>query len=841
MSENKLYISGLCPYCALALDYSEGDDAVECCGCKNAVPTRILRPLSVECKGTESNSVKIHTGSVTSSRSALIYFDNLCDTYDWKKFAFSPDITIRVAEELAESCKIKFSDDPATYLFDFRRIAIPAFKKLEALKLLEVEIIENYKSDDISSLFEYVDLYSSITAAIERNKDNLIKTLETDVRLAEKFGAEKSVTDDLKKSLDFFKSEVSDIKEVTDIESIPGYQSAKELCDAKLAERLAKAGIDAARTYSKAKTFLDEGDVNSALHLFRVLEGYRDSRKELDTHSGFFEFNELYEMAGKRYVLKDKKPLYLSLDDGAKETYSYSLFEVAYGNISANASVSGISSIIGCFGTRIFYIERDESLCCFDTAAADSAKTVLDEAFRGDFAIDEHHPIWFSRDKSRFFVRKKLHTAQKKNVRMNNDNNFSLLEVNMDEVTCKTVLPEIIDVMDFCDDRIFYTLVTEDGECVFRVYDINAGSSEDILDTGSVIHKCIGNRIIYSVWAPSMYNMDLYSIDITEKIPTLLASNISSYYTAHEGKIFYTVGAQNKRLYSVSAEGGEAKEILDDAGSICTLRSGWIYYISGEGRNACLMKVSTDGTKNVTVASRFRTMIKMTSGYIYYISTALDLRAVRTDGHGDTLIARAVADQKIIVDDERIYYLKREFIGHEDGDEAGEGFCLYSTNLQGKGLIKLAHDVSDITEYDDEHIYITLSRVNKYMVSLPTGKKTFSTEYVSKTVTYYESLEKQTGKRELIMLTGTPEKVFGTYKSGCLIFRRRRREEAVIIKINEHSTYIRSGVASRGYVKGEELEAERRRRERIASDKKASREAKKELKKLRDKKHRKTI
>ena len=841
MSENKLYLSGLCPYCTLTLDYSEGEEAVECCGCKNIVPTRLLRPLSVECKDTARNSVKIHTGSVTSAKSALIYFDNLCDTYDWKKFALSPDITIHVADELSESCKIKFSDDPATYLFDFRRIAIPAFKKIEALKLLEVEIIENYTSDDISSLFEYVDLYSSITAAIEKKKDQLIKTLETDIRLAEKFGADKKVTDDLQKSLEFFKSKVSGIKEAADIEHIPGYLKAKELCDAKLAESLAKTGIDAARTYSKAKTFLEEGNVNSALHLLRLLGNYRDSKKLLHSHSSFFEFNELYEMAGKRYVLKDKQPLYLSLDGGANETYSYSLFEVANGSISENASVSGISKIIGCFGTRIFYIERDERLCCYDTAADDSAITVLDEAFRGDFATDEHHPIRFSEDKSRFFLKKRLRTTLKKNARISSDNNFSLLEVNMDEMVCKTVLPEIIDIMDFCDDRIFYTLVTENGECVFKVYGINDAGNEDILDTGSVIHKCVGNRIIYSVWAPSMYNMDLYSIDITEKTPTLLASNISSYYAAHEGKIFYTVGVQDKRLYSVSAEGGKAKEILADAGSICTLRSGWIYYISGEGRNACLMKVSTDGTKNATVASRFRSMLKMTSGYIYYISTAHDLRAVRTDGRDDMLISRSVADQKIIVDCERIYYLKREFIGHEDGDEAGEGLCLYSTDLNGKNLIKLAHNVSDITEYDCKHLYITRSRVNKYMVSVPTGKKTFRTEYVSKTVTYYESLEKRTGKREIIMLTGTPEKVFGTYKSGCLIFKRPHLAEAVITQINEHSSYTRSGVASRGYVKGEELEAERRRRERIASDKKASKEAKKELKKLRDKKHRKTI
>ena len=45
MNENKLFLSGVCPYCPAVLDYAEDSRAVTCHSCGNVVPTRILRPL----------------------------------------------------------------------------------------------------------------------------------------------------------------------------------------------------------------------------------------------------------------------------------------------------------------------------------------------------------------------------------------------------------------------------------------------------------------------------------------------------------------------------------------------------------------------------------------------------------------------------------------------------------------------------------------------------------------------------------------------------------------------------------------------------------------------------
>lgn len=819
MNDTKIYLSGCCPSCGSVLDYSEDDFAVECHGCKNKLPIRLLTPpKSISLLTSREDAEKELADDVTSARAGLIYFNNFCDSYSWKSFALNAELSISAMDAIAEVCKVKFSDDPITYLLDFRRIALPIFKKIESLEVLEVEIIENYKRDDISDLFEYLDLYSSITSAIAEKRESIIETLKKDIRLAEKFGAEEDIINDLNCSLELFIGAVRGIKEARDIESIPGYKKAKELCDARRAGQLAELGIDAALTYQKAENLLSRGLIDAAVHLFHLLGDYKDSKKIIEKHSAFFEFKELYEVAGKRYVIKDKRPLFIAENgrNSQSDLFTFSLYEVNGESISDTPSITEISRIIGCWGTRIYFMRNEESICCFETTSAELYANVkiLDEGMRGDYAIDEYHPIRFSSDRSQFFIRKVIHTAKRKKKKrhINRDNNYSVIRVDMDKILCATVIPEIVDIMDFCDDRMFYTFVDRNGIGSFRVWSLSDETSDEILDTGCEIHKVIGTQIIYSVWSPSMYNLDLYSIDIRDKKPILLATNISSYYTAFEGKIFYKIGADGMRLYSVNPDGSDRTEIMSDPGSICALRSGWIYYTVGDDRNTCLLKVSTDGKRQIPVASRFGSLVKMTNGYIYYISSGGDLHVVRNDGNGDTLIAESVSDEEIIVDDKSIYYLKREYIGTEDGDEDGFGFSLYSTDLDGKNLLKLAHNVNAMKDYDDGHIHITYSKLNDYMITIPTSRKAARTEYTTALVTYYESLSKLTGAREAIMCVGTPEKEYGTYKTGWLFFRKKRKAIATVTDITSRATYTREGISSRGYIRNSELEAKRRKR-----------------------------
>ena len=848
MNENKIYISGLCPYCPATLDYAEDQKAVVCSCCKNAVPTRLLRPLgSRDADGSDSEESRKIAENVTSASLGLIYLDNFCDSFDWREFAHNAELSVRVLDAIAEISRLKFSSDPLTYLLAFRCTAIPVLKKIEGLDVLEVEIIDNYKSDDISDAFEYTDLYCDITHTVASKRDGIIAKLEKDVALAKKFGIDAKIADDLDKSLAVFRDKVGAVTVASGIESVPGYLKAKELRDGELYLKFREKGIDAEKTYEKAIGLIAEGNVDSALHLLGAINGYKDSAKLIARHSTIFKFNdELFEMAGKCYFVKDEVSYFNVSEDQPEEAAAKTqkLYEIVKNVPTGSPVLSGISKIIHCYGSRIFFVRGGVNVCAYESKSANTFANVkvLDEAPRGDYVIGSDSDIFYSSDKSKFFFRKKLREVTEKRgcfgrrkksdkPKINRQNNYSVVLIDMDAATSKVILPEVVDIMDFYNDKIFYTKVSGEGESSFRIYDINTGEDKQILNANCIIHNVDGDRIIYSRWAPSKYNLDLYSISVSTGETTLIDTNISGYYTTYGGKVFYTVGTGAcARLYSAGLDGENIVEVMEDPGSICEVNSGWLYYVSGKGKNACLMKVRADGEGNTLVASRFDRLVKMQGGYIYYVSTSGELCVVRSDGHDAKRISSDVSGQDIIIDNSKIYYLKRDVVANATDSSDGYGLSLYTTDLEGKRFRKLAHDVVAMTDYDEEYIYICKTRLNYYKIETPIDKDNSKTETVSRNVTYYEAYNKLTGKFSEIVHIGAPTPETISYQAGCFLRRKTYTKESVITEM--HAEFKRTNVAASGLVLGEEMEAARREQEIADAERESKR--KKRNKKSKD-------
>ena len=848
MNENKLFLSGVCPYCPAVLDYAEDSRAVTCHSCGNVVPTRILRPLDFAKKeSAESENDRRIADGVTSSSAGIIYFDNFCDSYDWREFALHSTLSIPTLESIREACKIKFSADPITYYLDFRCVAIPVLKKIEGLDVLEVEIINNYKSDDLSDLFEYVDRYCAITAEITEKRDAIIKTLIKDIHLAQRFGADPMLVYDLKRTFKMFTEKVNAVKAAKNIEEVPGYHKAKELKDAKLAQDIRKKGIDAEKTYAKAIELLEAGNVDNALHLFAAINGYKDSNKYIDDNSMIFKFNnELAEMAGKFYLVKSKSNAVFEPSNPTPISEGVmTLYEVVNAIPSTSPTLTMVSDVIHSFGSKIFFMRNNVSICCYDTKSEDLYANVkiLDEAPSGDYVIRHANPIYYSSDKTKFFIRKKLRetaTTKRgclgrkkvtKRIANNRGNNYSIVLVDMDNVTSKVILPEVVDIMDYCNDKIFYTMLEKGSSFPsFRVYDIKEGKSTEILSANCNIHNVSGGNIVYSMRAASEYNINLFSVNVDTNVHRAIDTNINGYYTTHGNRVFYTVGTREDfRLYSANLDGTDRCEVMENPGRICQFSSGWLYYINGSGVNTCLMKVSLDGSKNMLVASRFGKLVKMLNGYIYYLATNGDLKVVRSDGSGDTRIASNIDDlSRIIIDKSNVYYLKRDYLGPATESSDGFGYSLYSTDLAGKNLRKLSHDVSAMVEYNDRYIYICKKREAKYSVTTPIDRKHSKTEIISKTLTYYESYDKLNAEFSEIVRLGLPETVTVTYRKSRLPFSKYITDRSVISEI--HNDYVRNDVAPVGMVEREEIEAREKELQRIEDEKREKKQAKKDKK-----------
>lgn len=848
MNENKLFLSGVCPYCPAVLEYAEDSRAVTCHSCGNVVPTRMLRPLDfVKRENVENEDDKRIADGVTSSSAGIIYFDNFCESYNWKDFALQTNLSIPTLESIREACKIKFSADPITYLLDFRCIAIPVLKKIEGLDVLEVEIIDNYKSDDLSDLFEYVDLYSAITQSIVEKRSSLIKALAADIKLAKKFGANPIIVHDLEQTYYLFVEKIAAVKVISNIEDIPGYQKAKAIRDAKLAIKIRKKGIDAEKTYEKALSLMEAGNVDNALHLFSAVYGYKDSEKYIDDSSKIFKFNnELVEMASNYYLIKkDSEPIFDPKQPDPTYEGVMSLYQINRAIPSKSPALTMISDVIHSYGSKIFYMRNNVSICCYFTESTNYNANVkiLDEGPSGDYVLRHSNPIYYSSDKSKFFIRKKLRevTSTKrgcfgrkkvtKKLAENRGNNYSIVLVDMDNVTSKIILPEVVDIMDYYNDKIFYTVLEKDSKYPsFRVYDIEKETSTEILNSNCLIHSVSNGKIIYSQKVGNTFNSDIYSIDIDTRQTYLVDSNIRKYYTTHGNRVFYTVGTdEDIRLYSAAFDGTRRCEVMLNPGRICTFSSGWLYYINGTGVNTCLMKVSLDGTKNVLVASRFEKLVKMLNGYVYYIATNGDLKVVRCDGCNDTRIAPNIDDlSRIIIDKENVYYLKKDYVGVSENGEGTLGYSLYSTDLKGKDLHKIAHDISSMVEYSDRYIYLCKKRNSKYSVVTPINKKNSSTEIIDATLTYYESYDKVTKEFHDIVRLGTPAAKMVTYRKSRLPFSKYVNDYSTVTELE--GNFVRRDVAPIGLIEKEEIEAEMRERARIAEENAAKEQAKQQKK-----------
>ncbi len=843
MSKNEYIISGVCPYCPAVLDYSEEAKAVKCYCCGNVVPTAILKPLNFKSGNyAATENEKRIADCVSSPTTGIIYFDNYCEGFDWKNFAMNDGLSIPALDAISEVCKLKFPADPMTYYLDFRCIAIPVLKKIDGLEVLETEIMDNYRSDDISDLFEYVDVYRMISRSIADRRKSLIKSLQNDIMLARRFAADPTIIADLESSYNVFVKRVKSVKAINSIEDIPSYCKAKEQKDAKLAANIRAIGIDAERTYNAALQLLERGNVDNALHLFAAINGYKDSTKYINEHTTIFRFGEeLARMAGRFYAIKKNGKFDVSNPE-ASTPNTLSLYEIKNNEPVQTPSVTQMSDIIYNFGTKIFFIRNSVSICCYDTESTNynSNVKILDEAPSGDYVTDHATPIYYSSDKTKFFIRKKLREKTEKHGcfgrkervlnTINRANNYSIVLVDMDDVTSKTIIPEAVDIMDFCNDKIFYTTVTySESLPALRVYDIKERTDTEILPAGSIVHSAKNERIIYSVPSPNIYNMDIYSLNTKTDEHSLIDSNISGYYATYGIQAYYTVGSDPYgKLYAANLDGSGKHEVMEISGRILTISSGWIYYVNGEGyQNACLMKVKIDGSETSFVASRFNKIIKIMNGYIYYLSSNGELRVVRSDGNGDALIASGLADAHIIIDDNNVYYLKRDYLGPDAKDD-GFGCSLYSTDLFGKNLHKIAHDVDSMADRGDSYIYIRKKSPATFSVTTPVDKKTTTTEIVKKDLVTYVTYDKETGEFSTIVNLGKPEQPSLSYNKGFLFFKRNVTRDGMVYEFENKKEFRRDGVSEVGKIRDEEIaEAERLEEERYLNSRRYKREQKK--------------
>lgn len=784
------YLSGNCPHCLAKIEYKESDTSVLCNYCDNYVSVSELHnSLSVTNRAnagnTQSDMMNSMVLAIETPESGIAYLDNFFLTYDWEEYCTSPFIKIGHIEKMVEKNKITNAANAQTWILEFKSISIPLLRKLQGLKKLEQKIAEKYTGSDDTDLYSDFDSYAKNIVRLLSEKESLIKVLVADVQFAEKYGADKTVVNELKSQIMKLNQALNSLVKVTKLEDVPAVNAKIEQMNAQVEQQLAIAGIDAASTYNSAvQQYMFNEDKSEALRLFTSVRGYKEANKYIAKINRIYNYDgTLYEFSGKRFYAQNDKVQTLdvaSMNKKKKQSQNelsasqkgktYSLYEVFESVPKTKECVEGISSMINAYGNDLYYIKNNCKICYYNVIT--QVETSIDAANPGDYRnFKDEFEFYLSKDKTKVCLKKKLEVKSdkkgcikslfSKNDDKGNLNNFQVILIDTVNHSVSTVVPECVDIMEFYDDKVFYSYAfkndeNEDVQTYLMVYDIKQGVRTKVLNTECVIHDSYNGNIIYSTFSPNDINGLLHCYNIATQSDVLLEENFYEFFGVYENKVYYTVGNYNyESLFSIDFDGSNRTEIILNIDNIYLVRSGWMYVTKGSDRNTLLLKISLDGKKKFFICNRFKSFVKFANGYIYYIDIFDSLHIVRNDGNEDKILADDIST--ICIDNNKIYYTRIENIEYDVlAKRMRKGYSLYSMDLTGHNIKKIMFDVSGYAEFDENTLYISRKETISYEVTKPIKKnKENVTKEIYNLIRYYK-YDKFTEQLEVIMNVGLP-------------------------------------------------------------------------------------
>lgn len=743
--KEKEYVTGYCPSCFFRIDYCEEDGVVQCPACEVKSPTSsVLKTLDVKAASHKQEqgeqNVQLYQ-SINNPESALAYLENFFENYDWEEYNFKSQILISSLEAMVAKQKVTNAAIPNTWKLEFESIIVPLMHKIDGLKSLERQMANKYDPVDDTNIYDAYDNYKRILARLLSEKEDLVKRLVLDVKYAEKYQLAKDQVEDMKKRIVILDDMYKGVVNVRTPQELPLVAKKIKEIETKVVNELAKQGINAAEVYENALSlYVHNNDKTLALNEFSKIKQYKDSSAYITKINRLFNFdNELIEIGGFKYSTRPDSKKTVNVEElnennapendeqylsASQKGFTTSLYEIVDGKPANKPTIMGISSIIDVYGSSIYYVKNNSQICVFDTVT--QLEDVLDKGRPNCYKdINNDFKFYFSTDGLKFFFKKKLEVAidepgcfaklmGKKPVEIKNNNNYSIKIVNMQYRSCKDLVNEVIDILDYFEDKLFYTYAKdpESTKEEFKMCDVNTNETKNILDINCVIHTIYKNKVIFSRLTPNRLNKDLYCLDLATEKELLLEDNIYNFFKIIDDKIYYTIGNDDfEPLLAINFDGTDRREILPNVIDILMVRAGWMYVVRGYGVNKALIKISTDGKRRFTLCTRISEIIKFIDGFVYYLDTSNDLHIVRNDGKDDSVLIESVDPRSIITDSEKIYFLRKEKVGKN------YNHSLYSIDLEGNGLKKLQFDVLSMKEYDESNIYLSKNESIKYKIT----------------------------------------------------------------------------------------------------------------------------
>ena len=825
-------ITKFCPNCLNQISYEEGSHNIQCLYCDSFLTEDQLkdstysgRPMSANAAGYVSNITP--AAVIDSADSGLAFLEHYYERYNWDEYQTTSELFESQILDLVEKNKYKNANNSSAWLLEFRSISIPLKKKIEGLDNLKKEITRDYTGIDDTDLYNKLDIYSKTLENIISKKEDLLKILETDIKYFAKYGGDAATIKQLTKEIEEIKKVISKLVMVVNFEDIKEIAEGTSKRDKEIAKLYEEKGINAQLVYKEAIITLSfSNDQSKALELFSKISQYRKSLHFIKLINRIFKIGELYQFGNLLFTTQSDKINEESAFDMKEmatvvKVPTFSLYEIIDGVPEEKPLVKNISYILSTYGNDMFYIESGKRLCSFDVSTG--SKRILDTGETGDY-IYKNNSVFLSPDGTSFYIKKKINIKKddkgrsgcaslfkKKEVAKIDTserlNNYSILSVNMKLGKVKKVVYEIVDIIDFYNDTIFYTVAKKnelkDIITTLHMLDMDNNVCKQIIDHNCLIHEVTDEKVVYTLWNPNTLNQDLFILDKETLEKTLIETNIYNFFAIINKKVYYTVGnADYLPLFSNNFEGTDRREIMQNIENIFRISAGWMYVIKRLYYNNALIKVSEDGKTRHVICSDFKKIIELKNGYIYYLDKYDSLHIVRSDGRDDKEIAREIIADKLIIDNNYIYYMRKELV-----DKEHSSYSMYRMDLDGHNVKKMWFNIVDMKQYDENTIYFSYLDKIKFEIVTPYTIDKYSHSYKTYFVKKFVSYNKIVDEYSELLTLGLPAKTLvDVKKPGCS--GKKIKKEVKFIQLPTIIQYPKRGGAQIGAVEAErELKA----------------------------------
>lgn len=674
-----------CPTCGEPLKVERPNEPIVCVACCNTIVPVAEKTVSAS-RESEGFSGSIRVEGIKTSASALAYLEDYFEDYDWDAFAYAQSLSVSQIDALASSLKSSSADDKNTWIVNFRAASVPFMQKINGSEQVLNEAIEAFKEGNLEAYSKF-DAYKRIVSMIRSAKPGIVEKLDKYLTKAIKYGAVDSELTSLKRILESIRGYSGPV-EYPELDLVPQVQSFKLEKNQQIANALASVGINAPEALYRANQLLGAGQHVAALNVLLRLKGYSNADQLIEKVDKYFLLSDALEICGKLYYYKKVNP----------KDQDLALYAVENGKVAQAPLIRGIANILTNYANVLYFLDSTCMLKKYDFATGKQER-LLKKRF-------DKKQIGVNNEKRKVYLVNHHQEGVQGGPK-------SIYELDLATGTTNEILHEVNDILSQTDKYIVYTCVDKNGpnqKKQTRVLNLNDMRTVTYLGYQKLeVEDYTSDSIVYSVEAPDKTNKDLYIKQLgNSQPPILLEKNIFQFCRVMAEKVFYYIGSEsNKTMISINPDGSGRAEMPMYISNILREDNGWVYFMRKVGYNSAFCKCRVDGTGYKIIALDIERFVELKNGYLYYIDDDSSLVKIRMDGSNKQELCSNVETVLSVKEDKIVFVSVDRRKVQEFSNAVTVVKSIYAVDFSGEGLRKLAYDIADAKEYDENTVYFT--------------------------------------------------------------------------------------------------------------------------------------